>query len=257
MWHRIRSSFDDRRKGAKAIIVLAVGVLLVLVGVFPASALSIAVPSSRQTGGGMMSSGSSSDMMSGSMGMAAADCNSMMGASGQTSTLDNSTFNSINSPPVGVSVDAGTNTVSISSNNVTIPVEAAPVWYPQSGDYWLIYGLVNPTIRVDKGLSVNFLFINMDNDSHMPAITTISPPYSDMPMMQGMMGDMMGQRQGDWLAIGPMLNGVSVGTVNSSTPYTDTTLTVTFNNTGAFWYLCLAMGHAQMGMYGEILVTAN
>ena len=32
------------------------------------------------------------------------------------------------------------------------------------------------------------MFINMDNITHMPAITTIGPPYSYMPMQGNMMG---------------------------------------------------------------------
>ncbi len=231
--------------------VLVVGALMGLVGIFPALALVNAVPSTRQTGGMMMGSGWSNSMMSGSMGMGAVGCSAMMGSSGSTSTLNNSTFNSINSPLAGVSVDAGTNTVTIGANNVTIPVEAAPVWYPQSGDYWLIYGLVNPTIQIDKGQLVNFLFINMDNDTHMPALTTIPPPYSYMTMM----GGMMSQSQSGWLAVGPMLRGVPTGAVTSNTAYVDTTVSVRFNDTGTFWYICLVMGHAQMGMYGKIIVS--
>ena len=91
----------------------------------------------------------------------------------------------------------------------------------------------------------------MDNETHVPAITTIPPPYSYMPMMNGMMGG--GTQTAAWLAIGPMLSGAA-NTSNQNVVYSDATLTVRFSNAGTFWYLCLYPGHAQMGMYGEIEV---
>ncbi|MDG6908375.1 MAG: hypothetical protein JRN20_21600 [Nitrososphaerota archaeon] len=186
-----------------------------------------------------------------------------------TSTIDNQTVSSsYSTPPSGVTVNRATNTISIDASGVTLPIEAAPIWYPQSGDFWLIYGLVNPEIVVNHGETVHFLFINMDNETHMPAITTLAPPYQYMPMMQdsgmqnmmsGMMGgaSSSGPNQGatssnDWLAIGPMMSGVGNP---ASTVYSGVTLSVTFSSTGTFWYLCLYPGHAQMGMYGKILVV--
>ena len=184
----------------------------------------------------------------------------MMGSSGSnynvmntpTSTIDNSTFNTLNSLQGGVIVNRTSNTVFVGTSGVTVPVEASPLWYPQPGDYWLVYGLVNPTIVIKQGEQVNFLFINMDNETHVAAITTIAPPYSYMPMMNGMMGG--GTQTATWLAIGPMLSGV---TSNQNAAYSDATLTVTFSNTGTFWYLCLYPGHAQMGMYGRIAVSSQ
>lgn len=175
---------------------------------------------------------------------------------GPTATIDNATFNSINTPPSGVLVHKSNNTISISANGTTIPIEAAPVWYPRSGDYWLVYGLVNPTITVKQGARVNFLFMNMDNDIHMPGVTAIPPPYQNCPMMSGMMNsDMSGGGGNSWLGIGPMLSGVANSTVTANTQYSDATLSITFSQTGTYWYLCLVMGHAQMGMYGKLLVS--
>lgn len=188
------------------------------------------------------------------------------------SSIDNASFTRINVPPKGVTVDKARNTISVSSSGVTIPIEAAPIWFPpQPGEYWVIYGLVNPKILVKQGAQMNFLFINMDNETHMAAITTIAPPYQEMPMMQGsgmqnmMMSGMMSQgansnvmNQVDaaWPTIGPMLPGVSATNGASSNPlYSDASLSITFDTTGSFWYLCLYPGHAQMGMYGEIQVV--
>ncbi|MCL4519914.1 MAG: hypothetical protein M1587_12045 [Thaumarchaeota archaeon] len=243
------------------------------------------VEQNSNSGGGMMSSammGNSSGGMN-SMMQGMMNGNGMQNMMNQmmapTSTIDNQTVNSAYSTPAsGVTVDRATNTISVDSSGIILPIEAAPIWYPQSGDYWLVYGLVNPKIVVAQGETVNFLFINMDNETHMPAITTITPPYQYMPMMQqqqsessnnggggGMMSGMMGasgsggnrgvaSSSNDWLAIGPMLSGVSNP---SSTVYSDITLPVTFNNTGTFWYLCLYPGHAQMEMYGEISVVRS
>lgn len=198
-------------------------------------------------GGGssqMMGSNSTNGMM-GSMGSA------MNGMMAPTSSIDNATFDRINSPPQGVAVDRATNTIYVNASSLTVPIEASPLWYPHSGEYWLMYGLVNPTIVLKQGTEIDFLFINMDNETHVPGITALSPPYSYMPMMDGMMGD--SPSRGAWLATGPMLPGVA-NTTSINPLYSDSIIPVTFSDTGIFWYLCLYPGHAQMGMYGEILV---
>lgn len=269
----------ERMKTGKIItlalaVVLIVGLSIVLV-VSNATAWNPYRVFSSPTGQGMMGGGMMQGMMNGN-GMQ----NMMNQMMAPTSSIDNQTVNSAYSiPPSGVTVNRATNTISLDSYSVvTIPVEAAPIWYSQSGDYWLVYGLVNPKIIVIQGETVNFLFINMDNETHMPAITTIPPPYPYMPMMEqqqesgrssnnvggsGMMSGMMGSsgNQGaasssnnDWLATGPMLPGVSNP---SSTVYSDITLPVIFSNAGTFWFLCLYPGHAQMGMYGEISVVRS
>jgi rusticyanin len=192
----------------------------------------------------------SQGMMNQGMGMMG---NGMMGEgmmNTQISSIDNATFNHINALQNGVTVDKATNTVSINSPGVTLPIEAAPLWYPQSGEYWLIYGLVNPKILVKQGMQVNFLFINMDNEFHVPAITTMPPPYPYMPMMSGMMG---GNYQ---FKVGAMLPGVASSTSGGNPVYSDSTLSVSFSTTGTYWYVCLYQDHAQMGMYGEIQVVS-
>jgi len=196
--------------------------------------------------GGMMGGG-----YGGMMGRFGGYDGGYYGTMGSVSTIDNATFNKINSPPDGVTVDKTTNTIHVGVNTSTIPVEAAPIWYLKSGEYWLIYGLVNPTISVKQGATIQFLFTNMDNESHMPATITLSPPYSFMPMM-----DAMGTSfsRSTWLTLGPMLPGVS--NIPSTNPlYADASVSVTFSSAGTFWYVCLHPGHAQMGMYGEIKVV--
>lgn len=261
-------------------VVIAIGLSVPLVSAYAGSSLGFlwyrhsSQSNTQQPGyNGMMGGSGYGGMMGGSSyggGMMGGNENGSIygGMMGPTSTIDNQMVNSsYSTPPSGVTVNRATNTISIETSGITLPIEAAPIWYPQSGDFWLVYGLVNPRIVVTLGETVHFLFINMDNQTHMPSVTTIAPPYQYMPMMQdsgmqNMMSSMMGGgsstgvNQGatsnnDWLAIGPMLSGV---TNPSSTVYGDITLSATFNSTGTFWYLCLYPGHAQMGMYGEITV---
>ena len=175
-------------------------------------------------------------------------------------TVNNTSFNEMNSIPSGVSINNATNTINVTSRDVTLVIEAAPTWYPRNGDFWLLYGLVNPHIVIKQGVTVHFIFINMDNKTHVPAITTIGPPYGYMPMEGSMIGSdsgsgMMGY-QGNTNnalpAIGPMLVGTSAQTHDPS--YAATSLQLSFNSPGNFWYICLVPGHAQMGMYGNISV---
>jgi rusticyanin len=223
--------------------LLALAIVLVVIGfgslLFSLTYTAFNLVSAPSQGWGMMGNGM---MGNGMMNFPVAD-------------IDNATFNSINHAPVGVTVNTERNSISIDASGLTIPVEAAPLWYPQSGEYWLAYGLVNPTFRVKQGVVVNFLFINMDNETHMAGVTSLPPPYPEMPMMNSMMGN--GMMQGgygsvSWLSVGAMVLGVQGQT---SRVYSDSMLPTTFNQPGTFWYICLYPRHAQMGMYGEIDVV--
>ncbi len=225
-------------------IALAV---IVILAVLVFATISIALPAAHSHTDGSSGYGNSNGgygMMSGNGGV-----NSIY-------TINNTSFNRINSVPSDVLINSTTNTVNVTSGIVTLPIEAAPTWYPRPGDFWLSYGLVNPNISIKQGTTINFIFINMDNITHMPAITTIGPPYSYMfmgssTMDTGMMGG-QSNTNGDLYAVGPMLSGTS--SQNQNVGYVATNLSVTFNNPGSYWYVCLVPGHAQMGMYGEISV---
>ena len=172
------------------------------------------------------------------------------GISSSVFAINNTSFKGMDSVPAGVLVNNSSNTINVTSKTVTLVVEAAPTWYHRQGDFWLIYGQVNPTITIKQGTTIRFVFINMDNITHTPAITTVGPPYSYMPMQGGMMGYQ--NSTNSWPAIGPMLTGVSAAIPN--TAYAATSLQLSFNSPGNFWYICLVPGHAQMGMYGNISV---
>ncbi len=236
------------RMGGVYIALAAIAILVVLA----VATISIALPTAHSYNDGNRSYSNGNNeygMMSGN------------GGTDPVYTINNTSFNRMNSVPPGVLINNATNTINVTTGNVTLLIEAAPTWYPRSGDFWFSYGLINPNISVKQGTNVHFIFINMDNITHMPAITTLAPPYSYMPMENSMMGSgttasgMMGYQGGNngaWLAIGPMLSGTDAQ--NHALTYSVTNLSVTFNNPGSYWYICLVPGHAEMGMYGNISV---
>ena len=108
------------------------------------------------------------------------------------------------------------------------------------GDVFVMYGLMNPTIVVQKGTTVQFTVINLDNDvNHNLVISSVSPPYPYMAMMSSM------QSNGMMSFLPPTNQG-------SAHEYT---YTLTLDKSGNLWYLCTYPSHAQDGMYGKILVT--
>jgi rusticyanin len=110
-----------------------------------------------------------------------------------------------------------------------------------SDDVFVIYGLINPTIVVRSGASVQFTVVNLDDDMyHNLVVSTYGPPYGYMSM-QGMMS-------GDWM---PYLPPADYGQ-GSAHEYS---YTLTLNQPGTLWYICTYPDHAQSGMYGKIIVT--
>jgi rusticyanin len=162
-------------------------------------------------------------------------------------TISNQTFTSANHAPSGVFV--GQRVIYI-NQSATILIEGTPAWYPMSGDYFLSYGVVNPTFVVAKGITVHFKFINMDNESHNFAIGSIPPPYPYMVMMPGSM--MNAGQNSQWNGMTTMLGGYSVS--GGMMYFHFQTIDVTFNRIGTYWYLCSYPGHAEGGMFGKIIV---
>ncbi|WP_369611254.1 plastocyanin/azurin family copper-binding protein [Sulfurisphaera javensis] len=107
---------------------------------------------------------------------------------------------------------------------------------------FVIYGLINPTIIIPQGAVVHIILINLDaGDYHNIAITPVPPPYPYYVMMYIKM---------NILGMAPMLPPANY---NSGQAYTFS-FTTTFSQTGTYYYLCEYPGHAEMGMYGEIIV---
>jgi rusticyanin len=108
-------------------------------------------------------------------------------------------------------------------------------------DVFVIYGLINPTIVVRTGASIQFTVVNLDDDMyHNFVVSSYGPPYGYMAM-QGMMS-------GNWMPYLPPADYAQ----GSAQQYT---YTLNMNQPGTFWYLCTYQGHAESGMYGQLTVT--
>ena len=160
----------------------------------------------------------------------------------------------LKTPLTGANVSRSADSITFTSLNVSlvafaVPSENAtgltgmqPPSYSQ-GDVFIVDGLVNPTLRVPRGASLHVTVVNLDaNAYHDLDVSTLSPPYSYMTM-QGMMWG------GPFLYMMPVLSPANyAGGWAFLYSYT-----VTVPNVASLWYLCTYPGHAQSGMYGEIV----
>ena len=155
--------------------------------------------------------------------------------------------------PAYAKVISSSNTVVFDSNDLSIVVLALmpdkavnltgmqPPSYA-TGDVFVIYGLIDPTIVVRTGASVQFTVVNLDDDMyHNLVVSPYGPPYGYMSM-QGMMS-------GNWMPYLPPADYAQ----GSAQEYS---YTLTMNQPGTFWYLCTYQGHAESGMYGQLIVTS-
>jgi rusticyanin len=204
---------------------------------------------------GMMGAGMFSSMMNGGSGGYAG----MMGGTGGSvlnTRINISTAEAdTNKLPSYAHAYPDNNTVLFTSSNITLVIlamgaqrainltRAQPPLYDSnsSGNAFVIYGLIDPTLIIPRDAIVHVEFINLDSSEyHNVIMTATGPPYQYMPMsaMNGIVSMM---------PIIPHAN-YSGG---SASEYNYTTA---FANTGTYWYICMYPGHAQMGMYGKIIV---
>jgi rusticyanin len=153
--------------------------------------------------------------------------------------------------PAYAKVISGNNTVVFDSNDFSVvvlalmPDEAVNLTGTQppsyaTDDVFVIYGLINPTIVVRAGASVQFTVVNLDDDMyHNLVVSSYGPPYAYMSM-QGMMSS-------NWMPYLPPADYAQ----GSAHEYS---YTMNMNQPGTFWYLCTYEGHAQSGMYGQLIV---
>ncbi len=137
-----------------------------------------------------------------------------------------------------VSIDKTNNSITYSGQDVNIVALAGPTGADQK---FVIDGLVNPTLHIQKGAKVSFQLINEDAGMpHGVEITSAKPPFSYMSMMQG-----------------GIYGGSFIHPIPAATKAGDPTLTTTFtaSQAGTFTYLCQYPGHAQQGMYGQIMIS--
>ena len=108
------------------------------------------------------------------------------------------------------------------------------------GDVFVIYGLINPTLVIPKGSSVQFRIINLDDGmNHDLAISSVRPPYPYIAMMSSM------QSNGMMSFLPPTDEGVAH----------EYSYTLTLDQSGNLYYLCTYPSHVQEGMYGRIIMT--
>lgn len=123
---------------------------------------------------------------------------------------------------------------------------------------FVIDGLINPTLVVPNGAVLHLTVVNLDEDAyHDFVISTLAPPYPSL-VMQGMMangggpagwGMMGGQGSGRYLYMMPVLYPADY--TSGWAPFYSYTVSMPSN--ASLWYLCSYPGHAQSGMYGEIV----
>lgn len=164
------------------------------------------------------------------------------------------------SPPAYVTVDKTGNTLTFGSQEPSVqvlammPDDAANLTGMQppsysSGDVFVIYGLINPTLVFQPGARLNITVANLDDDMyHNFVLTTLAPPYSYVMMASGMGPGMMYNAENEFLSTMPMLPPV-----NDSQGYAFSySYSLTLNASANIWYVCTYPGHAQSGMYGEV-----
>jgi rusticyanin len=163
----------------------------------------------------------------------------------------------LKTPPAGSSVSRSTDSITFTSLNINITAFAImpdnatnltsmqPPAYAKD-DVFVIGGLIDPTLYIPKGATVHMTVVNLDDDMyHDLVVTTLSPPYPYM-MMQGMMWG------GDFLYMMPVLSPANYAA--GWAPYYSYTVTIPSAATN-LWYICTYPGHAESGMYGEIITT--
>ncbi|MDF2883090.1 MAG: hypothetical protein K0R54_3647 [Clostridiaceae bacterium] len=134
-------------------------------------------------------------------------------------------------------IDKEKNSITYSGNNIKIVLLAS---VKQADDKFLVGGLVNPTVYIQKNSTVTLELINEDEDvPHAFEITSAAPPYANMSMMQG--------RVYPGSFINPIPYSASGKFYAASTSFTA-------NYHGEFYYICQYPGHAAQGMYGKIIV---
>ena len=122
------------------------------------------------------------------------------------------------------------------------------------GDVFVMYGLINPTLIIPKGASVQFSVINLDDDHyHNLLISSVSPPYPYMAMMSSM-GTMSSNSEDGVQSNPPPVMASFLPPVDHSSAH-EYSYGLTFDQSGTLWYVWTYPEHAQEGMYGKIIVT--
>jgi rusticyanin len=172
-------------------------------------------------------------------------------SNGQPITIEQAIQTMKNIPPYA-RVNSSNNTIVFESQHFNVfvlslmPDEAVNITGRQppsyaTDDVFVIYGLIDPTLVMQSGASVQFTVVNLDDDMyHNLVVSTYGPPYGYMSM-QGMMS-------GYWMPYLPPAD-YSQGTAH------EYSYALSINQPGTFWYICTYPEHAESGMYGTIIVN--
>lgn len=161
-------------------------------------------------------------------------------------SVNNSTLASFSVPPAGVTVDRAFGSVTVGRAGVVLPIETVGDAMAGGHDGFRLFGLIDPTVSIPRGMSVTLLVVNLDDIAHGLALSTTGPPFGEYPMMGS--GGMM---RGGGMMMVPMF-----GAYGGGTTYSAASVGLTFVTAGTFWYLCPAPGHASDGMYGSLHIGA-
>ena len=139
-------------------------------------------------------------------------------------------------------IDHATNTVTYHGAHPVLVVLAAPAALHGPGMPWEIDGLINPTVVIPPGARVTVVLINGDQgDLHGFEVTTASPPFGEMAMMQGPVAF-----SGSFIP--PIWPETGQGQYHRSTTFIAAVA-------GTYHYLCPVPGHAEAGMAGTLVVS--
>lgn len=214
--------------------------------------------------GGMMGGSYPGGMMGGTYGKG---YGGMMTTLGQSISIQQA-IQLMQTIPSYAKANSSSNSIAFSSQDISIPVLAImpdrainltgmqPPTYSHD-DVFVIYGLINPTLFIPAGATVHFSIVNLDDDMyHNIAVSSISPPYPYMSM-QGMMSSYWssGRSGSTTFPVMSMMPFLPPADYNQGLAH-EYSYSLTFSQAGTFWYLCTYPGHAQSGMYGQLVVAS-
>ena len=162
---------------------------------------------------------------------------------GQVKTVNPSDANQeMQSSLKNATIDKINNTITYSGQTVKIVAFGGAMDNSSSGpdEKFMMGGLVNPTLHVQKGAHVTLELVNEDTGMpHGIEVTSAQPPYGVMSMMQG------------GIYPGAFIHPIPAA---SKDAYPVATTSFTASQAGTFHYICEYPGHAAKGMYGKIIV---
>ena len=163
---------------------------------------------------------------------------------GQVKTVNPSDANQeMQSSLKNATIDKINNTITYSGQTVKIVAFGGAMDNSSSGpdEKFVIGGLVNPTLHVQKGARVSLELVNEDTGMpHGIEVTSAHPPYRFMSMMQGD------------IYPGSFIHPISA---SRKDVYPVATTTFAASQSGTFNYICEYPGHAAKGMYGKIVIS--